>query len=232
MQPIILVTADRREPSGFIDSPRIRPRRPEVFVTEAYIEAVRLAGGIPVVIPATDVPPERLLGIADGLLLTGGHFDIHPSHYGQSITGRLDRVEATRTELELELARLALEQDFPVLGICGGMQAMAVADGGTLVQDIPPGPIAHEQQDDPATPSHRVHIEAPATRWLPRELEANSTHHQAVARCGRQLTICGRSSDGVVEVIASEKHSFALGLQWHPELIGQLEAYKALVQAC
>lgn len=232
MQPIILITADRREPSGFIDSPRVRPRRPEVFVTEAYVHAVRKAGGIPLLAPATDADPSRLLGTADGLLLTGGHFDIHPSHYGQSVSGRLDRVEEARTQMELILARLALEQDIPVLGICGGMQAMAVADGGSLLQDIPPGNIAHEQPNDPAESSHLVTIEAPATRWLPREVRVNSTHHQAVSTCGELLSTCGWSPDGVVEVIASEHHRFALGLQWHPELLGQLEAYQALISAC
>ena len=95
MEPIILITADRREPTGFIDSPRVRPRRPEVYVTEAYVDAVCAAGGIPLIAPAIDADPERLLETADGLLLTGGHFDIHPSHYGEQVTGRLDRVEAT-----------------------------------------------------------------------------------------------------------------------------------------
>ena len=232
MPPIILVTADRREPSGFVDSPRVRPRRPEVFVTEAYINAVRRAGGIPLIVPAGDAAPERLLALADGLLLTGGHFDIHPSHYGQAVSGRLDRVEAARTDMELRLAQLALTQNIPVLGICGGMQAMAVADGGTLIQDIPPGSIAHEQPNDPAESSHTVYVEAPASRWLASRLNVNSTHHQAVESCGERLVICGRSPDGVVEVIAAKDHPFALGLQWHPELLGQLEAYEALVLAC
>lgn len=232
MEPLILITADRREPSGFVDSPRIRPKRAEVYLTEAYVNAVRAVGGIPLIIPATDAAPEQLLKAADGLVLTGGHFDIHPSHYGEEIFGRLDRVEATRTTLELALARLALKRDIPVLGICGGMQVMAVADGGRLIQDIPSGQIAHEQPTDPARASHRVRIEAPATRWLPAALKVNSTHHQAVERCGSQLRACGWSPDGVIEVIASTEHPFALGVQWHPELLGQLAVYRALIEAC
>ena len=109
---------------------------------------------------------------------------------------------------------------------------MAVADGGSLVQDIPAGEIAHEQPNDPAQSSHSVSIEAPATRWLPSAVEANSTHHQAVRRCGKHLLPCGWSPDGVIEVIASNTHPFALGLQWHPELLGQLEAYRGLILAC
>jgi putative glutamine amidotransferase len=232
MEPLILITADRREPSGFVDSPRIRPKRPEVYLTEAYVDAVRAAGGIPVIAPSTDASPQRLLSAVDGLVLTGGHFDIHPNHYGEAVQGRLDRVEAVRTTLELALARMALKRNIPVLGICGGMQAMAVADGGRLIQDIPPGEIAHEQPTDPARASHRVRVEAPATRWLPKALKVNSTHHQAVERCGAKLLPCGWSPDGLIEVIASTEHPFALGVQWHPELLGQLGVYRGLIDAC
>jgi len=233
----VLVTSDRRDPGGALEGPRVRPRRAEIWVGEAYVEAVRAAGGVPVVVPPGTTALEPLLGIARAVLLTGGHFDIHPSHYGEEVTGRLDRVDSARTTMELALARACLERDLPLLGICGGMQAMAVATGGRLVQDLPaptpgsPGPIAHEQPTDPATPWHDVHIARPARVWLPARLEVNSTHHQAVEEPAGPWTVAGRSPDGVIELILAAGHRFAVGVQWHPELLGELSLYRALVAA-
>jgi putative glutamine amidotransferase len=147
------------------------------------------------------------------------------------VQGRIDRIEEGRTHMELELARIVLDENIPVLGICGGMQAMAVADGGTLCQNIPTSTVAHEQSNDPAQTSHAVTLNQSASRWLPSILQVNSTHHQAVATCGKRLKACGWAPDGCIEVIASDNHPFALGLQWHPELIDQLDAYRALISS-
>lgn len=192
---------------------------------------------MPLVLPPGEEDPLALLDAVDGVLLTGGHFDIHPSHYGAEVTDRLDRTEEARTEAELELALACLDRDIPVLGVCGGMQAMAVAAGGTLIQDLPkpdathPDRIDHEQPHDPARPAHVIRVDDPAAQWLGRSVAANSTHHQAVAEPGAGLVACGWSPDGVIEVIAAPSLRFALGVQWHPELLGQLEAYRGLIEA-
>jgi putative glutamine amidotransferase len=234
MRPVVLVTTDRRNPGGLYSSTRIRPRRPEAFLAEAYIEAVRQAGGVPLLLPPGDADAlPQLLQRIDAVVLTGGDFDIHPSWYGEDVVARLDRVEASRTQVEVALARLCLARDIPILGICGGMQALAVAAGGRLIQDLPPEGgehLAHEQPTDPAVGWHKVRTEAPAAEWLGAEVFANSTHHQAVRDAGRGLRACGWATDGVVEVIAAEK-GFALGVQWHPELLGDLRPYEALVTA-
>jgi len=235
MVPVVVVTADRRVGEGLSDSPRVRPRRDEVYVLEPYVEAVRAAGGMPVVLPPGPADLDRVLAVADAVVLTGGDTDVHPSLYGQPVRGRLDRVEPARTELELALARTALERDVPVLGVCGGMQVLAVAAGGTLVQDLPPSPpaaIAHEQPGDPAAPSHPVHLDPVAAAWFGgrRALHVNSTHHQAVDDPG-SLSVVGRAPDGVVEAVARPGHRFAVGVQWHPELIGQVSIYAALIAA-
>ena len=233
IRPIVLVTTDRRVGVGSAPGPKVRPGRAEIWLGEAYLEAVRAAGGTPLLVPPGTDDAEKLLGIAQAVLITGGAFDIHPRWYGRPTEARLDRIDEDRTATELALARACLERGVPILGICGGMQAMAVAAGGTLIQDLPPADVValeHEQPTDPAQPWHRVRIEAPAAAWLGDEVQTNSTHHQAIADPGRLLA-CGWSDDGVVEVIAAADHPFALGVQWHPELLGDLRAYEGLLAA-
>jgi putative glutamine amidotransferase len=237
MKPVVLVSADRRDGDGLPPGQRSRPARAEVWVGEAYVAAVRAAGGLPILAPPGEEDVEGLLALAEGVVLTGGHFDIHPSHYGEEVQGRLDRVEPSRTELEIRLARECLSRGVPLLGICGGMQAMCVAAGGRLVQDLPKpdgrhaGQVDHEQPTDPATPHHAVSVAPPASRWLGERVLANSTHHQAVREPGDGLVACGHSEDGVIEVIAAVRGTFALGVQWHPELLGDVRPYRALVDA-
>lgn len=231
MPPIVLVTADRREIPGLRPGDKVRPYRPEVWIGEAYVTAVRSAGGVPLVVPPGEAPAEQLLAVAAAVVLTGGDFDIHPSWYGEEVTGRIGRIEAGRTALELEIARLCLDRGIPVLGVCGGMQALAVADGGSLVQDLPSEPLAHEQPTDPATAWHDVRCEGVAAALFGDTVGANSTHHQAVRRCGARLRACGWAPDGVIEAIARDDGRFALGVQWHPESLGDGRAYRALIAA-
>ena len=231
--PLILVTTDRREPEGFHPGPRVRPRKPEVFLAESYVAAVRAAGGTPILLPPGTTEVDAVLAGVDGVVITGGAFDIHPSHYGQQVSGRLDRVEPTRTETELELARACLARDLPVLGVCGGLQVLAVAAGGSLIQDIAtqiPDALEHEQPTDPAEGWHQVEL---AGGWLQTVLGTcpvvNSTHHQAVDDPGA-LRIVGRAPDRVVEACEAPDHSFCVGVQWHPEL-HDAAPYRLLVEA-
>lgn len=224
--PLILVTADRRAlgPAG-ANPRRVRPARPEVFAPESMVAAVRAAGGEPLLVPPHERPDpawlDRLVALADGLVISGGPADLHPRHYGQEVLGRLDATDEGRAALELGLAKRAMEAGLPVLGICGGMQTMAVATGGSLWQDIEaqlPAAGDHEQASDPAGPAHAVRVEDPALIALfgAARLGVNSTHHQAVRDPGA-LELAGWADDGVVEVIWAPSHPFALGVQWHPE---------------
>ena len=209
---------------------------------EAVVRALRAAGAEPLLLPPHDGSAEAraalveaVLGRVDGLVLTGGSFDIHPRHYGQQVAGRLDRVDDGRTGLELELARAAMARDLPLLGVCGGMQAMAVAAGGTLLQDIKaalPEALEHEQPTDPARPAHPVTLgEGPLRRATGLdELQVNSTHHQAVEDTGA-LVDSGWSPDGIIEVVHHPDRSFCLGVQWHPELLAGDPVYAAFVAA-
>jgi len=118
------------------------------------------------------------------------------------------------------------------------MQVLAVAAGGSLVQDLPkpdpehPNRIDHEQPTDPATPWHTVRLIEPASHWLGcTTLSVNSTHHQAVADGGEHCLPCGWSEDEVIEAICYPKHPFAVGVQWHPELLNSLQLYQAFIAA-
>lgn len=208
----------------------MRPLRDEVWITEAYPRAVLEAGGLPLLVPPGLPEVDALLDRAGAVVLSGGYFDIHPSEYGEEVEGRLDRVEPARTAVELQLARRALARGIPILGVCGGMQALAVAAGGKLVQDVPKGPLDHEQPTDPASGWHEIAVTGAGLRWLSATELVNSTHHQAVRLPGSGLEVCARAPDGTVEMIAATE-GFAVGVQWHPELMGDLRLYRALVQA-
>ncbi len=222
---LVLITADRREAAPLVSAAgRVRPPRPEVVLKESLVQAVRAAGGLPLLLPPGALSAEELralLDLARAVVVSGGAFDIHPSHYGRATRARLDRVDEARTGLELPLCRLALARGVPILGVCGGMQALAVAAGGSLVQDIGSelqGALEHEQPTDPATPWHDVLLEGRLAAAMGPRVAVNSTHHQAVEDPGA-LRIVGRSPDGVVEAVELPGHPFALGVQWHPELL-------------
>lgn len=218
--PIVLVTMDRGEGED----------GEEARICASYVDAVRAVGGQPWLVPPGETRLEALLGAADAVVITGGAFDIHPRHYGQSIEARIDRVEDSRTELELALARRALAADLPVLGVCGGMQVLAVAAGGSLIQDLPAEP-AHEQPTSPAEPWHAVSVTGGLAAWMGDEVKVNSTHHQAVDDPGAGFVVEGVSPDGVTEAIRHRHHRFAVGVQWHPERLGDVRLYEALLAA-
>jgi putative glutamine amidotransferase len=230
MIPIIAVTADRSEESpatGPNQDGRIRPVPARVHVSESVLVALKESRAEVIVLPPAPTDTVALVAWVmehcHGLVITGGHFDIHPSMYGQEIEGRIDRVDAERTQLELALAQAAIEKDMPILGICGGMQVLAVAGGGSLIQDINtqvPGALEHEQSSAPSTPWHSITIEGGLLRkaYGCTILRVNSTHHQAIDDPGCFL-ITARAPDGIIEAIEHPDLRCCVGVQWHPEAI-------------
>jgi putative glutamine amidotransferase len=220
-------------------------QEPALFLPQRYCRAVERAGGLPLILPCTSAAAAigRVLERLDGLLISGGNFDIHPSYYGEEPDQRLGEIKPERTEFELELVGLALKRDLPLLGICGGAQAINVALGGTLYQDIAtqvPHASQHEQSVRRDTGGHRVQIH-PGTQlgriMRCRIVEANTTHHQAVKAIGRGLVINATAEDGMIEGIESPGHTFALGVQWHPELLAPKDVhhdriFSSFVSAC
>jgi putative glutamine amidotransferase len=198
-----------------------------LFLPQRYLTAIARAGAIPVVVSAPQVKSalRHLVSRLNGLVLSGGNFDIHPRYYGEKPIKELGEIKAARTEFELEMTAAALSRDLPVLGICGGAQAINVALGGSLYQDIAsqvPGAAAHERGARPYPINHRIRIET-GTRLFRivgrQKLTVNTSHHQAVKQLGRGLIINAVAADGVIEGIESTEHSFVLGVQWHPEVL-------------
>jgi putative glutamine amidotransferase len=208
------------------------------------------AGAIVVALPR-DTPPDAipdLLEDLDGILLSGGE-DVDPGHYGEERHPKVNTVTPEHDAFELALARAALEQGVPILGICRGSQVLAVADGGSLVQDVPSqveGSGTHMvdwptlADAEPGDHWHRVNVE-PGSRlaaWVgDGEPLINSFHHQAVARTGERLRPVAFAEDGVVEATESAPDApFAVGLQWHNEFMWRrdgrwLGPFRELVEA-
>ncbi len=214
---------------------------------QAYMDAVQQAGGTPHLI-SPDLDQEALdalVACLDGILLAGGE-DVDPVLYGQEPHPALGRVDRVRDDLELPLARLALDRGLPILGICRGIQVLNVATGGTLYQDLPsqrPGSLAHGCFQPHFPPDHLAHEVALVSgsllaRILGQEvLPVNSRHHQGVDRLGDGWQAVAHAPDGLVEAIEAPGHPFALGVQWHPENLLRLPAhglrlFTALVAAC
>ena len=172
------------------------------------------------------------LGAVSGVLLTGGP-DVEPSRYGQTpLPGVTLACDSGRDALDLELLTRATDRGWPVLAICYGIQILAVSSGGTLVQDLPRlGLTGHAVREPKDLLTHEVTVAALARTLAPGRFAVNSRHHQAVASVGSALRVIGTAPDGVIEAVeGTDEQRFVLGVQWHPENLGQ-EKHVALFRA-
>jgi putative glutamine amidotransferase len=239
--PLIGITADVFRASAKLAK---KAKDSTAFVPERYLVALSHAGAVPVVLApcASGAAVRRLLGTLDGLLLSGGDFDIHPRYYGEKAMKQLGVIKQSRTEFELEIANAAMNRDLPVLGICGGAQAINVALGGALYQDLASqlGEQGINEHTSKNALGHAIWIQ-PDTRLseiIPRtRVKVNTSHHQAVKHLGRGLIVNAVAEDGVIEGIESTRHRFVLGVQWHPEVLAprqklQRRLFSAFVEFC
>lgn len=215
-RPVIGVTLDAEDPGGY-------SKLPWYALRKNYFAAVATAGGLPVALPHHPELAEAYLDGLDGLLVTGGAFDVDPTLWGGGSVHPSVTLKPGRTDFELAVTRGALKRNIPVLGICGGEQLLAVALGGTLIQHIPdavPGALAHEQPNPRTEPGHEVAVASGTLLerivGKPR-MAVNSAHHQAVDRPGEGAIVNAVAPDGVVEGLEHPGYRFALGVQWHPE---------------
>jgi putative glutamine amidotransferase len=233
-RPLIGLTLDSEPAGGW-------SRLPWYALRQNYFDAVIAAGGLPVALPhRPDLAAEYLERI-DGLLVTGGAFDVDPALWGDEPVHPTVTLKAGRTDFELAATRGALRRDLPVLGICGGQQLLAVAFGGTLIQHIPDSvaqALEHEQPNPRHEPGHEVSIAGNTLLASivdrPR-MAVNSAHHQAVDRPGEGAVVNALAPDGVVEGVEHPGYRFALGVQWHPEYAvdpADPLIFDAFVKAC
>jgi putative glutamine amidotransferase len=223
MKPVIGVTPDFN--AG--DREDMGGREPTYFLRARYARAIEDLGGVPLILPlAADQRLRRqLLKGLDGLLLTGSGPDLPPSLYGERQRYRYKLMSRPRYEFELAMARLAADEGLPMFGICGGMQAINVALGGSLVQDIASqraAALPHRGSGPATRLSHPVQV---APRSLLRrivrhaQIRVNSSHHQSVSRLAPSLAVSAVAPDGIIEAIEAPQHPFLLGVQWHPEFL-------------
>lgn len=208
---------------------------------ENYAAAVEAGGGIPVLLPAVANIP-FLIDRIEGLVISGGNFDIDPCFYKEKKKATTRAINSKRTKFELALICEAWNRNIPILGICGGEQALNVALGGTLIQDIlselGPG-HQHEQTNPKSETSHSVFIDDNSLLYKilgDTVFEVNSTHHQAIKKVAPSLKTVAFSEDGVIEAIEAKEKGFCIGVQWHPEVLFKeddhwLKLFSTLVDA-
>jgi putative glutamine amidotransferase len=233
-QPVIGITADSEKPGGY-------SKFPWYALRQNYCSAVREAGGVPVVLPHETSLIERYVGMIDGLLVSGGAFDVDPALFGATTRHDAVTLKEGRTDFELGITRAMLKADKPVLGICGGQQLLAVALGGTLVQHIPDevkNPLAHEQPNPRDQAGHDVEIvEGSLLHKIGgvRRTAVNSAHHQSVKDVPAAVTVNAVAPDGVIEGIEDSARKFCIGVQWHPEFHispVDMKLFAAFIRAC
>ncbi len=231
--PLIGVTLDAEQPGGW-------SRFPWYALRANYTDAITATGGLAVALPHDPALTDAMLDRLDGLVVTGGAFDVDPALYGAADVHATVTLKQRRTEAELALVRGALARDMPVLGICGGQQLLAVALGGTLIQHIPdsiPDALEHEQTNPRDQPGHSVAV-TPGTMLAQivgsPQMDVNSAHHQAVATPGPHAVVNAVAPDGVVEGVEDPRRRFCLGVQWHPEFLidpGDTRIFAAFIAA-
>ena len=197
-------------------------------IAEGYYKSVVRAGGVPVIIPPvsdTDVIINTLDHI-DGLLLSGGG-DYDPHYAGEEPWPTLGDINPERDLPELLITQLAYNRQMPIMGICRGIQTLAMALGGHVRQDISDiQQLNHSQTEDRSIATHHVSVEKDSilftiysnSQQLPT-LKVNSFHHQAVDDAGSRFRVVAKSDDGIIEAIESTEYKSIIGVQWHPECL-------------
>jgi putative glutamine amidotransferase len=234
-RPRIGLTLDAEPPGGF-------SQLPWYAIRDNYCAAVASAGGLPIPLPHEVELADDYVALLDGLVVTGGAFDVDPALYGATHRHGSVVTKDRRTAFELAVLNGFLEADRPVLGICGGQQLLNVALGGTLIQHIPDeieNALAHEQPNPRTEPGHEVEVVADSLLHRlaggAATLAVNSAHHQAAGAVAEGVVVSGRAPDGVIEAIEAPERRFCLGVQWHPEYhisAADHAIFQALIEAC
>ena len=220
------------------------------YLGRDYSEAIEAAGGVPVhisLIPKPEYIAAAMDGL-DGLLLPGSNTDVDPHFYGEEPHHKLGVVIPEKDETDRLCIAEAEGRNIPILAICYGMQALNVARGGTLIQDIEsqlPGSLKHEQGVPQTRSSHTIDIEnesvlsnLDSVRNAIGPMRVNSSHHQAIGQVGEGLRATAWAKDGVIECVEDVRDGrFIVGVQWHPEMMSghddlSREIFELFVEKC
>ena len=203
--------------------------RKSVWMLPDYLDGIKAAGGVPVVLPieVSDDDADRIVEACDGFLFTGGQ-DVAPELYGTKDTTGTIVPSPERDKLETLLLTKALQADKPILGICRGLQFINAFLGGTLWQDLPsqhPSDIVHRQGKPYSNPTHKVSLSGDLQTLLGKDtLEVNTLHHQAIKDLGKDLISIAESPDGLIEAVKMVGKRFVCAVQWHPEYMFKTDA--------
>ena len=193
-------------------------------LSHGYFQSVVAAGGVPMIIPPVEDANTLVntLDRIDALILSGGG-DINPLFGGDEPSPRLRGINQKRDLPELMITRLAYNRQIPILGICRGIQALAVALGGKVAQDISiQANVKHSQDADRAEQTHSIKIAKDSilhSLYGEEKIYVNSFHHQAVKDAGDKFRVVAKSSDGIIEAMESSEYKSIIGVQWHPECL-------------
>jgi putative glutamine amidotransferase len=211
--------------------------RKSVWMLPDYLEGIKAAGGIPVVLPLemSEEDANRIVETCDGFLFTGGQ-DVTPELYGaKDATGTIIP-SPERDRLETLLLEKVMQADKAVLGICRGLQFINAFLGGTLWQDLPsqhPSDIVHRQGKPYGVPTHKVILDGDLKTLLGKDiLEVNTLHHQAVKDLADGLTPMAVAPDGLVEAARMTSKRFVWAVQWHPEYMFKTDSDSLALFSC
>lgn len=234
MKPVILISAVRN----------LKDFKEKFILHESYVNAVRAAGGIPILAPITNDLDEikAYISMCDGLVLPGGE-DVSPMLLNEEPLRGIGYISAERDRFEFMLFEEAKKQNKPILGICKGCQIIALSTGGKIYQDIftqHPNTIEHSQPEEQLGELfHSISLTEDSKLYelfKSDRILVNSWHHQSVRSVSPELKVTAKSSDGIIEGIESID-GLMMGVQWHPELLfqkypEQLLIYKQLIEHC
>ena len=217
-KPIIGLTLD-------LETSKTYSKFPWYALRENYCSSISNFGGIPIPLVYDNKSINSILDIIDGLVITGGAFDIDPKYYLERKKYKNIFIKNQRTEFEINICKKALKKDIPILGICGGQQLLNIVYGGSLIQDIKKDlstVIDHEQKNPRNQVSHSVKLNLNTKLYniiKKKSIKVNSAHHQSIKTAGKGLIINAIAPDGVIEGIEDQSKSFCIGVQWHPEFM-------------
>ena len=227
-KPLIGITLDSEKKKTY-------SKFPWYALRENYLSSISRFSAIPIPL----LHDRRLINsfskLLDGLVITGGDFDINPKIYNQSKKGSKN-IKNKRTNFEIQIYNKFIELNKPILGICGGAQLINVATGGTLIQDLKKKPINHEQINPRNETSHIININKKSKLYKickKDKIKVNSAHHQSIKKLGKNLLVSAIADDGVIEGIEHNKHKWCVGLQWHPEFLitnNDLKIFKNFIE--